>query len=43
MDAITFRNLIHLAILEGLEMHLINVATAYLYGTIDSDIYMKIP
>ena len=43
MDAITFRYLIHLVVLEGLEMHLMDVVTAYLYGSIDSDIYMKIP
>ena len=24
-------------------MHLMDVVTAYLYGSIDSDIYMKIP
>ena len=36
MDAITFRYLIHLAVSEGLEMHLIDVVTAYLYGSIDS-------
>ena len=41
MDAITFRYLIHLAVSEGLEMHLMDVVTAYLYGSIDSDIYMK--
>ena len=43
MDAITFRYLIHLAVSEGLEMHLMDVVTTYLYGSIDSDIYMKIP
>ena len=43
MDAITFRYLIHLAVSEGLEMHLMDVVTAYLYGSIDSDIYIKIP
>ena len=43
MDAITFRYLIHLAVLERLEMHLMDVVTAYLYGSIDSDINMKIP
>ena len=43
MDAITFRYLIHLAVSEGLEMHLMGVVTVYLYGSIDSDIYMKIP
>ena len=42
MDAITFRYLIHLAVSKGLEMHLMDVVTTYLYGSIDSDIYMKI-
>ena len=42
MDAITFRYLIHLAVSEGRKMHLMDVVTAYLYGSIDSDIYMKI-
>ena len=36
MDAITFRYLIHLAVSEGLEMHLMDVFTAFLYGSIDS-------
>ena len=39
MDAITFRYLIHLTVSEGLEMHLMDVVTAYLYGSIDSDIH----
>ena len=43
IDAITFRYLIHLTVSEGLEMHLMDVVTAYLYGSIDSDIYIKIP
>ena len=43
MDAITFRYLIHLAVSKGLEMHLMDAVTTYLYGSIDSDIYMKIP
>ena len=42
MDANTFGYLIHLAVSEGLEMHLMDVVTAYLHGSIDSDIYMKI-
>ena len=42
MDSITFRYLIHFAVSEGLEMHLMDVVTSYLYGSIDSDIYMKI-
>ena len=43
MDAITFRFLISLAVLEGLDMHLMDVITTYLYGYMDNDIYMKIP
>ncbi|GKC45257.1 retrovirus-related pol polyprotein from transposon TNT 1-94, partial [Tanacetum coccineum] len=42
MDAITFRYLISLAVSKNLEMRLMDVVTAYLYGSIDSDIYMKI-
>ena len=43
MDTITFLFLISLAVLERLEMRLMDVVTAYLYGSLDSDIYMKIP
>ena len=43
MDAITFRYLISLAVSKKLEMRLMDVVTAYLYGSLDSDIYMKIP
>ncbi|RVW93168.1 Retrovirus-related Pol polyprotein from transposon TNT 1-94 [Vitis vinifera] len=43
MDAITFRFLISLAVSEGLDMRLMDVITAYLYGSMDNDIYMKIP
>ncbi|GJS56941.1 copia protein [Tanacetum coccineum] len=43
MDAITFRYLISLAVSKNLEMRLMDVVTAYLYGSIDNDIYMKIP
>ena len=43
MDAITFRYLISLTIHEKLEMRLMDVFTVYLYGSIDNDIYMKIP
>ena len=42
MDAITFRYLISLAISEEHDMCLINVVTAYLYRSLDNDIYMKI-
>ena len=43
MDTITFRFLISLAVSEELDMRLMDVITAYLYGSIDSDIHMKIP
>ena len=43
MDAITFRFLISLAVFEGLDMCLIDVIMAYLFGSIDNDIYMQIP
>ena len=43
MDAITFRYLISLAIFESLDMRLMDVVTTYLYGSLDNDIYMKIP
>ncbi|GKA32060.1 disease resistance CC-NBS-LRR class family protein [Tanacetum coccineum] len=43
IDAITFRYLINLAVSRNLEMRLMDVVTAYLYGSIDNDIYMKIP
>ena len=43
MYAIIFRFLISLAVFEELDMRLMDVITAYLYGSIDSDIHMKIP
>ncbi|GLT35869.1 hypothetical protein SLA2020_102850 [Shorea laevis] len=43
MDAITFRFLISLVVFEGLQIRLMDVVTAYLYGSLDSDIYMKVP
>ena len=42
MDAITFRFLINLVVLEGLDMRLMNVITIYLYGFMDNDIYIYI-
>ena len=42
-DVITFHFLISLAISEGVDMRLIDVIIAYLYGSIDNEIYMKIP
>ena len=43
MDAITFRFLISLTVQAKLDMQLMDVVTAYLYGNLDKDIYMKIP
>ena len=42
MDAITLQYLISLTISEGLDMRLMDVVTTYLYGSIDTDIYMTI-
>ena len=42
MDAITFRYLISLAVFKNLEMRLLNILKAYLYGSLDNHIYMKI-
>ena len=43
MDIITIRYLISLSVLEGLDLRLIDVITAYLYGMLENDIYMKVP
>jgi hypothetical protein len=43
MDAITFKIMISLVITENLDMRLMDVVTAYLYGSLDNDIYIKIP
>ena len=43
VDATTFRFLISLAVKEGLDLRLMDVVTAYLYGPLDNDIYMKLP
>ena len=43
VDVITFRYLISLAIQENLEMRLMDVVTVYLNGSLENDIYMKIP
>ena len=43
MDAITFCFLISFTVSEGLDMHLMDVITTYLYESMDNDIYMKIP
>jgi hypothetical protein len=43
MNGITFRYLISLAIQKYLSLQLMDVVTAYLYGSLDSDIYMTVP
>ena len=43
VDAITLRYLVSLAVSNKLDMHLMDVVTAYLYGSLDTEIYMKIP
>jgi hypothetical protein len=43
MNGITFRYLISLAIQNHLSLQLMYVVTAYLYGSLDLDIYMKVP
>jgi hypothetical protein len=42
MNGITFRYLISLAIQNHLYLQLMDVVTAYLYGSLDLDIYMKV-
>ena len=42
MDGITFRYLILVPVNLDLTMKLVAVVTAYLYGNLDSDIYMKV-
>ena len=42
MDAITFKFFISLVAKQNMDMQLMNVVTAYLYGSLDDDIYMKI-
>ena len=42
MSGITFRYLISLAVQNRLSMQLMDIVTAYLYGSLDSNIYMKV-
>jgi Reverse transcriptase (RNA-dependent DNA polymerase) len=42
VDAITLQFLISLTITKNLQMSLMDVVTAYLYGSLDNDIYMKV-
>ena len=43
MSGITFRYLISMAAGMNLKMQLMDVVTAYLYGSLHTDIYMKVP
>ena len=43
MDATTLHYLISLVVSEELIMQLMDVVTAYLYGDLDTEIYMKVP
>jgi hypothetical protein len=43
MSGITFRYLIFLAVQNRLSMQLMDVVTTYLYGSLDSKIYMNVP
>jgi len=43
MDSITFQYLLGMAVHTMLEMRLMDVVTAYLYGYLNTNIYMKVP
>jgi hypothetical protein len=43
MDSITYQYLILFGLYHNLKMHLMDVVTAYLYGILDTRIYMKAP
>jgi hypothetical protein len=43
MDVITYRYLIAFALIHKVMIHLMDVVTAYLYGTLDTEIYMLAP
>jgi hypothetical protein len=43
MNGITFRYLISLATQKRMSLQLMDVVTTYLYESLDSDIYMKVP
>ena len=43
VDATTLRFLIGMTVFENLHMRLMDVVTAYLYGSLDTKIYMKVP
>lgn len=43
INGITFRFILGMASKEKLETRLMDIVTAYLYGSLDSEIFMKIP
>ncbi|KAJ9539547.1 hypothetical protein OSB04_032280 [Centaurea solstitialis] len=43
MDVITFRYLISLVVSEKLNMQLMDLVITYLYGDLDTEIYMRVP
>ena len=43
MDVITFRFLISLVVIENLNIRLMDMVTANIYGSLNNDIYMKVP
>jgi hypothetical protein len=43
MSGITFRYLISLAVQNRLSIQLMDIVTTYLYGSLDSEIYMNVP
>jgi hypothetical protein len=43
MNEITFQYLISLATQKRISLQLMDVMAAYLYGSLDSDIYIKVP
>jgi hypothetical protein len=43
INGITFQHLISLATQKHMSLHLMDAVTAYLYGSLDSDMYMKVP
>ena len=43
MDVITFHYLISLVVSKKLNMQLMNVVIAYLFGDLNTEIYMKVP
>ena len=43
VDEITFRYMINMTVHEKLEMHLMDVVTTYLYGSLDHNIFMRMP